>query len=140
MPSLRPSLDFRGDPSLTIDIGTADPFCSSLVSLVQLGGEVFQAGAHQQCDDPCLGAELAANGGATITALCIGTFVLAESGLLTRQRATTTWWLAPLFRKRYSDVLLDESDMIVKSGRFVTAGAALSHVDLALWLVRSVMK
>jgi transcriptional regulator GlxA family with amidase domain len=35
-------------------------------------------------------------------------------------------------------VLLDESNMVVKSGRFVTAGAALSHVDLALWIVRSV--
>ena len=72
-----------------------------------------------------------------IAAACIGTFVLAESGLLAGQRATTTWWLAPLFRKRYPDVLLDESNMIVKSGNFVTAGAALSHVDLALWLVRS---
>ena len=57
-------------------------------------------------------------------------------GLLDHQRATTTWWLAPLFRCRYPDVLLDESNMIVKSGRFVTAGAALSHMDLALWLVR----
>jgi transcriptional regulator GlxA family with amidase domain len=28
--------------------------------------------------------------------------------------------------------------MIVKSGRFVTAGAALSHMDLALWLIRRV--
>ena len=28
--------------------------------------------------------------------------------------------------------------MIVKSGHFVTAGAALSHMDLALWLVRGV--
>ena len=76
--------------------------------------------------------------GATMTAACIGTFVMAESGLLDDQHATTTWWLAPLFRKRYPDVRLDESNMIVKSGRFVTAGAALSHVDLALWLVRSV--
>jgi transcriptional regulator GlxA family with amidase domain len=76
--------------------------------------------------------------GATMTAACIGTFVMAESGLLDQQRATTTWWLAPLFRKRYPTVLLDESNMIVTSGRFVTAGAALSHVDLALWLVRSV--
>lgn len=75
---------------------------------------------------------------ATMTAACIGTFVMAESGLLENQRATTTWWLAPLFRKRYPNVLLDESDMIVKSGRFVTAGAALGHMDLALWLVRSV--
>jgi transcriptional regulator GlxA family with amidase domain len=76
--------------------------------------------------------------GAMMTAACIGTFVMAESGLLDHQRATTTWWLAPLFRHRYPSVLLDESNMIVQSGRFVTAGAALSHLDLALWLVRSV--
>ena len=77
-------------------------------------------------------------GARRVSAACIGTFVLAESGLLDQQRATTTWWLAPLFRKRYPAVLLDESSMIVKSGRFVTAGAALSHIDLALWLVRRV--
>jgi len=77
-------------------------------------------------------------GGARMAAACIGTFVMAESGLLNEQRATTTWWLAPLFRQRYPSVSLDESSMIVLSGRFVTAGAALSHMDLALWLIRSV--
>jgi transcriptional regulator GlxA family with amidase domain len=71
-----------------------------------------------------------------MSAACIGTFVMAESGLLDRQHATTTWWLAPLFRQRYPDVVLEDSHMIVQSGRFVTAGAALSHMDLALWLVR----
>ena len=76
--------------------------------------------------------------GAMMTAACIGTFVMAESGLLDHQHATTTWWLAPLFRNRYPNVQLDESNMIVQSGRFVTAGAALSHMDLALWLVRSI--
>jgi transcriptional regulator GlxA family with amidase domain len=76
--------------------------------------------------------------GATMSAACIGTFVMAESGLLDHQRATTTWWLGPLFRRRYPRVRLDESNMIVRSGRFVTAGAALSHMDLALWLIRSV--
>jgi len=76
--------------------------------------------------------------GALIAAACIGTFVVAESGLLDAKPATTTWWLAPLFRKRYPAILLDESNMIVKAGRLVTAGAALGHVDLALWLVRSV--
>jgi len=77
-----------------------------------------------------------ARGGATMSAACVGTFVMAESGLLDGHRATTTWWLGPLFRQRYPSVLLDESNMLVKSGRFVTAGAALGHIDLALWLVR----
>src|SRR5215207_7491949 len=76
--------------------------------------------------------------GAMMTAACIGTFVMAESGLLDGQEATTTWWLAPMFKQRYPNVRLDESRMIVTSGRFVTAGAALSHMDLALWIVRSV--
>ena len=74
--------------------------------------------------------------GASTAAACIGTFVLAESGLLDHQDSTTTWWLAPLFRQRYPKVRLDESQMIVKSGKFVTAGAALSHMDLALWIIR----
>ena len=76
--------------------------------------------------------------GATMTAACIGTFVMAESGLLDGHAATTTWWLAPLFRRRYPDVALEDSSMIVHSGAFVTAGAALGHMDLALWLVRRV--
>jgi transcriptional regulator GlxA family with amidase domain len=76
--------------------------------------------------------------GATIAAACIGTFVLAESGLLNGHSATTTWWLAPLFRRRYPEVALEDSSMIVSSGPFVTAGAALGHMDLALWLVRRV--
>jgi len=76
--------------------------------------------------------------GAMMAAACVGTFVMAESGLLDHQRATTTWWLVPMFRRRYPNVLLDESNMIVKSGRLVTAGAALSHMDLALWIIRGV--
>ncbi|MBX9604003.1 MAG: helix-turn-helix domain-containing protein [Bryobacteraceae bacterium] len=76
--------------------------------------------------------------GALVSAACIGTFVLAESGVLAEQDATTTWWLAPLFRHRYPGVNLDESRMLVRSGRIVTAGAALGHMDLALSLIRGV--
>ena len=74
--------------------------------------------------------------GAMTAAACIGTFVIAQTGLLDDHEATTTWWLAPLFRERYPKVRLDESRIIVPSERMVTAGAALSHLDLALWLIR----
>jgi transcriptional regulator GlxA family with amidase domain len=74
--------------------------------------------------------------GAQIAASCIGTFLLAEAGLLDHREATTTWWLAPLFRQRYPNVLLDETRMLVPTDVGVTAGAAMGHLDLALWLIR----
>ncbi len=75
-------------------------------------------------------------GGAQIAAACIGTFIAAESGLLDGETVTTTWWLAPFFRQRYPLVRLEDGRMLVRSGRVLTAGAALSHMDMALWLIR----
>ncbi|MDL2406324.1 hypothetical protein PY650_11785 [Rhizobium calliandrae] len=57
-------------------------------------------------------------------ASCIGTFFLAEAGLLDHREATTTGWLAPLFRQRYPNVRLDKSHMLVPTDIGVTAGAA----------------
>jgi transcriptional regulator GlxA family with amidase domain len=91
------------------------------------GREVREAGAVLR--------KWSARGALTATA-CIGTFVLAEAALLDGEEATTTWWLSPLFRQRYPRVRLDESRILVQSNAVVTAGAALSHLDLALALIR----
>jgi transcriptional regulator GlxA family with amidase domain len=74
--------------------------------------------------------------GVTIASACIGTFILAESGMLNGHQATTTWWLAPLFRKRYPNIFLDETRMLVKSEQFITGGAALSHIDMAISIIK----
>jgi transcriptional regulator GlxA family with amidase domain len=73
--------------------------------------------------------------GAIIAGVCSGTFLLAETGLLDRKPATTTWWLAPQFEKRYPKVLLDASSMLTDGGRVVCAGTGMSHLDLALHLI-----
>ena len=74
--------------------------------------------------------------GTLIGAACMGTFILAETGLLDQQESTTTWSLAPFFRQRFPHVQLDESRMVVPCTIGVTAGSAMGHLDLALWIIR----
>jgi transcriptional regulator GlxA family with amidase domain len=120
-------------------VGTRTPDCVVVPAIgFKMPGPLEAALARADVRDAAMALRQWYRRGATVTAACVGTFVMAESGLLDHHHATTTWWLAPLFRKRYPNVLLDESNMIVKSGRVVTAGAALSHMDLALWLIRGV--
>ncbi len=73
--------------------------------------------------------------GGTVAASCSSTFLLAESGLLDGQTATTTWWLTAFFRERYPAVTLVTDRMVAVSGRTICAGAALAQLDLMLHLV-----
>lgn len=70
--------------------------------------------------------------GALLAASCSATFVLASSGALDGQRATTTWWLAPVFAARYPSITLVADRMVVEARGALTAGAALAHADLML--------
>jgi len=73
--------------------------------------------------------------GGEVAASCSSVFLLAESGLLGGRRATTTWWLAPLFQRRYPAVRLDPDAMVVADGLVTTAGAAMAQLDLMLALI-----
>ncbi len=73
--------------------------------------------------------------GASVAASCASTFILAEAGLLAGRRATTTWWLAPVFRRRYPDVELVTEQIVVADWPIATAGAAMAQMDLMLAVI-----
>ncbi|MGW5346375.1 helix-turn-helix domain-containing protein [Streptomyces sp. HUAS TT3] len=85
-----------------------------------------------------MGVELAVEGPTTrASAVAAARRILAESGVLDGLRATSSWWMAPVFRERYARVAVDESRMVTTSDGVTTAGAASSHIDLALAIVRT---
>jgi transcriptional regulator GlxA family with amidase domain len=73
--------------------------------------------------------------GAEIASSCSAVFLVASAGLLEARRATTTWWLAPLFRQLFPNVVLDIDAMVVTDGSLTTAGAAMAQLDLMLTII-----
>lgn len=73
--------------------------------------------------------------GAVVAASCASTFILGEAGLLTGRRATTTWWLASAFRRRFPDVELVTEQIVVADWPIATAGAAMAQMDLMLAVI-----
>lgn len=73
--------------------------------------------------------------GAVVASVCVGAFLLAETGLLTGRMATTHWKYDEAFRERFPTVNLDTDRLIIDDGDIITAGGLLAWTDLGLKLV-----
>ena len=74
--------------------------------------------------------------GAVLASMCTAAFLLAETGMLQGLRATTHWAFADFFRRRYTDVVLDDAQMLCEENRVITCGGATAAMDLMLHLIR----
>lgn len=73
--------------------------------------------------------------GAVICAVCAGTFILAETGLLNNRPATTHWGLSDQLQTLFTEVEVNSEKIIINDGDLITAGGLMSWMDLGLELV-----
>jgi transcriptional regulator GlxA family with amidase domain len=75
------------------------------------------------------------NNGTTIASICVGSFLLAETGLLDGKIATTHWGFAREFKKRYPQIKLRPERLITDEGKLLCSGACSSYIDLSMYLI-----
>ena len=73
--------------------------------------------------------------GAVLAAACMGSFVLAHTGLLDFKRATTHWLLEEKFKENFPKVVLQSEKILIDEGALITAGGVTAYIDLALYLI-----
>ncbi|MTD57555.1 GlxA family transcriptional regulator [Amycolatopsis pithecellobii] len=74
--------------------------------------------------------------GTRVASICVGTFTLAEAGLLDGLRATTHWRAASLLRRKYPTVEVDPDVLYIDNGQVLTSAGATAGIDLCLYLIR----
>jgi transcriptional regulator GlxA family with amidase domain len=65
-------------------------------------------------------------------AVCVGSFLLAEAGLLDGRRATTHWKFGRELATRYPRVRVEHDPLWVKDGNIYTSAGISAGIDLAL--------
>ncbi|WP_432846568.1 GlxA family transcriptional regulator [Amycolatopsis sp. CA-161197] len=78
----------------------------------------------------------AAAKGTRIASICSGAFILAATGLLDGQRATTHWVAAPQLAAGYPAIEVDPDVLYVDNGSILTSAGAAAGLDLCLHLIR----
>jgi len=73
--------------------------------------------------------------GAEVASLCVGAFLLAETGLINGKKCATHWMAANDFRRMFPDVELVEDRIITDEHGIYSSGGAFSYLNLILYLI-----
>ena len=70
-----------------------------------------------------------------VAAACLGTFLLAEAGLLEGRRATTHWMYARELQQKFPGIRVEEDKIYISDGPYWTSAGMTAAIDLALALI-----
>lgn len=74
--------------------------------------------------------------GAIVLTICSGAFLLAATGLLDGQRATTHWRYLETFRRRFPQIDVSMDVLYIDNGSLITGAGTSAGIDACLHLVR----
>ncbi|MGL5409976.1 MAG: GlxA family transcriptional regulator, partial [Shewanella sp.] len=74
--------------------------------------------------------------GALLVGLCLGAFVIAQTGLLDGKRATTHWAYQELFQQRFPKVLFDSAPLFIEEPQLITSAGVVAALDCCLHILR----
>ena len=70
-----------------------------------------------------------------VCSVCIGSFLLADAGVLDGRRAATHWMHAPLLATRHPKITVEPDAIFVRDGRVWSSAGVTTGIDLALALI-----
>ena len=127
-------IEFNNGPfTISADATIAETKNTDLIIIPPMSGDMREAinsnlecisWIHQQYQN-----------GTEIATLCVGAFLLAETGLLNNRPCSTHWVTANDFRNRYPEVILVDEKIITDQDGLYTSGGANSYWNLLIYLI-----
>jgi transcriptional regulator GlxA family with amidase domain len=74
--------------------------------------------------------------GAELASLCVGSFLLASTGLLQGRKCSTHWIAANEFRKLFPEVNLVPDKIVTDENGIYSSGGAYSYLNLIIYLIK----
>jgi transcriptional regulator GlxA family with amidase domain len=108
---------------------------SDLVIVPAISGDVIRATQLNRHFFPWLTAQY--RNGAQIASFCMGAFIVAATGLLSKKKCSTHWMYANEFRAYYPDIELVDDKIITEQNGIYSSGGGISYWNLLLYLVEN---
>jgi len=110
-----------------------DTFKSDLVIIPAVNGKMKEVIEQNQKFFPWINKQYKEGG--EVASLCVGTFLLASTGLLDGKKAATHWLAVDEFRKLFPDIELVSDKIITDEHGIYSSGGANSFWNLILYIV-----
>jgi transcriptional regulator GlxA family with amidase domain len=88
-----------------------------------------------QCQDLFEWIKLQYAKGVNLCSICLGAFVLAETGLLNKKNCTTHFKKTKELQKRFPSIKVQENTLFTDEGNIYTSAGVAAGIDLMLYLI-----